>query len=217
MKASSTVSEAWTAVEYRDFERAEAIWDQILPLSNPLARQNFRLDYIFVLVLQQRFQEAEVQLRELHDQSHNGLCLHLLGWIAQTHKKFGLARAHYLAEQASLEAQDHAALAWNSYAISRLALEQYDLSSAARAINQSLSHARQTDDALLLSCAFRQLADLSKVLGETENARTATASSDHAFAKVVQPLELMSLDKRAFLALLSLSERPELNLALFKV
>ncbi|HEY9840432.1 MAG: hypothetical protein ACAI44_15835 [Candidatus Sericytochromatia bacterium] len=181
MTAHYSTEDAWAALERGDYSLATRIWLSFLGRAQDTPSYcRYQLGYTAVLIAQGQYREAVALLEEMHEITQDSLWLHQMGRAAREAGKLDTARAHFMAEQASLPHDAHMALALNAFELGSIALEEQKISVAFHYARHSLECAKKANDPIIEGYAYRLLGDVRKALKEIEKAMDCYEASREA-------------------------------------
>ncbi len=194
-----TLKEGWTALENNQYKLASHIWLALMPEAYDVRTLTlYQHAYAASLMANQQLQEAAALYQEIYDTTRDGLALHQLGYISRQMGQPETAKAHFLAEQISLQDTDFLARSLNAYQLGRLASDQ--LSTALNYARLSVEYAQRAYCSIAEAFALSLLGQVSQVCHETEAAQACFRKANHVWytrppnsLRVTQELRLVPL------------------------
>lgn len=175
-----TLKEGWTALENNQYKLASHIWLALMPEAQDVGTLTlYQHAYAASLMASHQLQEAAALYQEIYDTTRDGLALHQLGYISRQMGQPETAKAHFLAEQISLQDTDCLALSLNAYQLGRLASDH--LSTALTYARLSVDYAQRAHCSMAEAFALCLLGQVSQVCGETETAQACFCKADHVW------------------------------------
>lgn len=147
--------------------------------------------------------ELYMQLLAIAKQEINkqeeAIVYHQLGMVKRMAGDCTSALDYFTKEQMIYKEHDpdfHLGFAANLYEQGMICMNQGKLKEAAKRMTESLQHAKQTDDLIVLGCAYRGLGDIAKTAGNLDTAKEHFHLARQAFQEAKDTRAVLGVEER---------------------